>query len=261
MRKTRAPVGALLCLLSGAVCLVAGCGDDDCPTCPDADAPPLYAIGMASVSGDYGLDVHIDVYDVAGSGDCIDEAHADDLMLCVKTIPYAAAEDGHQVVSQIGSELCPSGVIPEFHPEATTVFTFTCGESVHTAELHLLDRDDDVPGNLAASVDPVTSELSMSWDAVAGAEWYSVRIRSQMSWLWYFSWDYLSVPSPTATLILPYGFEDTGYAEIYVAAGTGPMPDDGGREANIAGDVMTGTIYSMSDENYLNLSINPAPAR
>jgi len=63
----------------------------------------------------------------------VETAFADDYQLCVRDVPYEAAEDGHQLVRTFGGEYCPSGVLPFFDATDTTTFTFYCDGEVHQA--------------------------------------------------------------------------------------------------------------------------------
>jgi hypothetical protein len=81
--------------------------------------------------------------------------------------------------NRLGGEYCPTGVIPEFSATATTIFEFYCEGTSHSAELHLLDPDNDMPRNLTAIADPASATLDIAWDPVGEAEWYSLKVRSK----------------------------------------------------------------------------------
>ena len=89
----------------------ASCSDDDCPECPTPDAgPSLYALGTMAMDGIY-FNTYIEVFDVTSAGTDIDSVLVDEEFghCCVRDYHQITAQDGRQVVANLGSETCPSG--------------------------------------------------------------------------------------------------------------------------------------------------------
>jgi hypothetical protein len=246
-------------ILAALVLTVTNCGDDECPICPKKPASPaLYAIGSAGVDG-IRFEAQIDVYDVNGTGDKVESAYVDGdhSWWCIRDIPHTVANDGRQIIASLGSPTCPSGLIMEFYPGETTEFTLFCRGVAHTARLHLLDVAGSMPGNLQASADDTSDQVQISWDAVADAEWYAVRMRSKFTAGLAYTWSYYCLDSTSVVAPLPFPYQVTRDVQIYVAAGSGPMPTNEGPTNNISGDYITGAIYSVSNDAYVQLLLNP----
>ncbi|MBE0567374.1 MAG: hypothetical protein IH621_15555 [Krumholzibacteria bacterium] len=237
--------------------VLAGCGEDECPTCPEPPSSPLlYATGTVAVDDEV-LKAFIEFYDINGTGDRVDSTFVDGEFgyLCFTEEPGTVAGDGRQLISHIGSDLCPSDVLFEYYPGETTELTFFCRGVEHSMRLHLLDETASRPANLQATPDEATGTVQISWNPVPGAEWYALRMRTSTDRAGPWMWDYFSVDSTSldAPLPIPYGMID--YLDIYVAAGTGPETVEGRPVSNISGRYITGTIYSTSHEAYRNVPI------
>lgn len=234
------------------------CGDDciECP--PETTAPSLYALGEISVDAPYDVEVSIDVRNVAGNDDEVATAYLDGEQLCVKTLPQIAAEDGRQIIRWVGQdEWCPSGVIAEFTATDTTTLTLYCDGVAHTASLHLLDDAGDMPEILTVAA-YTGGTLYVGWTEVPGAEWYSVRIRSDINLTWYYTWEFHCVDSTSIILPMQFDYEDTEELRVYVAAGCGPKATAAGFEHNLSGPSIFGSIYSVSDSDYRYMLLNPS---
>lgn len=237
--------------------LTAGCGDENCPVRPPAnEAPELYVIGEASVQGDW-LRALIDVYNTAGTDMKVDSASGDGQWLCIKEIPHSVSDDGHQLLTWFGMDACPSGVLPPFFPEDTTEFAIYCRGVPHYARLPLLDYENSMPRNLHAEADSALSEVQVDWSPVSGADWYSLKVGYSAIIASIYAWEYFCVDTTKVTLPLWIPHPYMRDVKFYVAAGTGPMPGDSGREGNISGDHISGDIYSLSSEAYFYLPIHP----
>jgi hypothetical protein len=254
-------ITAIAVILMMTVCY-SGCSDEvSCQLCPPPpSAPELFVIGSASFDGPYTLTVAFDVFNTAGTARRVESAVADDQPLCVRDVPYSTSGDGHQLVRTLGGEYCPTGVILEFSATDTTSFGFYCDSELHSAELHLLDPDDDVPRNLTATADPASATLDISWDPVGDAEWYSLKVRSKFNFSGPWAWDFYVVDSTSITVPLPIPYAQLLDARIYVAACTGARPDAAGNEHNVHGPYMTGNVCSVSNEAYFYLELTPLSA-
>lgn len=254
------PSGILTAVLIILVVTASGCGEDSCPSCPEKTvSPALYAIGSVATDGNL-LEAYIEVYDINGTGDGVDSAYVDGdkPLLCIKDIAHTVANDGLQIISNLGSAWCPSGLLIPYYPDETTEFTLYCRREAHRASLHLLDVEGSRPGNVEASADEPTNLVHISWDAVADAEWYAVKMRSKFTSGPYYQWDYYCVQSTSVDAPLPFTYQMTLDVQIYVAAGTGPMPTDEGPSNNISGDHIAGTLYSVSSDVHVSLVLNPS---
>jgi len=146
----------------------------------------------------------------------------------------------------------------EYYPGETTELTLYCRREAHRASLHLLDVEGSRPGNVEASADEPTDMVHISWDAVADAEWYAVKMRSKFTGGPYYQWDYYCLQSTSVDLPLPFPYVMTLDVQIYVAAGTGPMPTNERPSNNISGDHIAGTLYSISNDVHVSLVLDPA---
>ncbi len=252
--------GIMTAVLAFLVLAASSCGEDSCPSCPEQTASPaLYAIGSVATDGNL-FKAYIEVYDVNGTGDGVDSAFVDgnSSYWCIKDIAHTVAGDGRQIISNMSSAWCPSGLIIPYYPGETTELTLYCRREAHRASLHLLDVAGSRPGNVEASADEPANMVHISWDAVADAEWYAVKMRSQFTSGPYNQWDYYCVQSTSVDAPLPFSYQMTLDVQIYVAAGTGPMPTNERPANNISGDHIAGTLYSVSNDVHLSLVLNPA---
>ena len=252
--------GIMTAVLAFLVLAASSCGEDSCPGCPEKTASPaLYAIGSVATDGDR-FKAYIEVYDINGTGDGVDSAFVDgnEAYWCIRDIAHTVAGDGRQIISEIGSAWCPSGLLLPYYPGETTELTLYCRREAHRASLHLLDVAGSRPGNVEASVDEPTDLVHISWDAVADAEWYAVKMRSKSTMGPYYQWDYYCVQSTSVDAPLPFSYMMTLDVQIYVASGTGPMPTDERRVSNISGDHIAGSLYSVSSDVHVSLVLNPA---
>jgi len=258
MKRSITAIAGILTLM---ICY-SGCSDEEsCQLCPPPTSDPeLFVIGTASFDAPYTLNVAIDVFNTAGTARRVETAFADDLQLCVRDVPYSTTGDGHQLVRTLGGEYCPSGAIPGFSATDTTSFEFYCDGELHSAELHLLDPDNDMPRNLTAIADPASATLDIAWDPVGEAEWYSLKLRSKYNFAGPWDWDFYVVDSTSVTVPLPLPYEKILDARIYVAACTGARPDATISEHNVHGPYMTGSVYSVSNEAYFYLELTPLSA-
>lgn len=252
--------GVLLAGILIAALLAIHCGDEcvECP--PPATGPSLYALGEISVDPPYNVAVSIDVRNVAGNDDKVESAFLDGEQLCIRTLPEIAAGDGRQIIRWVGQdEWCPSGVIMPFTATDTTTLTLNCNGAAHTTYLHLLDDDGDMPEILTVAA-YTGGTLYVGWSEVPGAEWYSVRVRSDLNITWYYSWEFHCVDTTSIILPMQYDYEDTEEIRVYVAAGCGPIATESGFEHNLSGPHIIGSIYSVSNSDYHYMSINPLAA-
>lgn len=244
---------------AAALLATAGCGEDECPTCPAPPTHPLlYATGTVAVEG-YLLKAFIEIYDINGTGDRVDSAFVDGLFwyLCITEEPGTVAGDGRQLISYLGSDLCPSDLLLEFFPGYTTELTFFCRGVEHRTLIHLLDETASRPANLQATPAEATDTVHISWNPVTGAEWYAIRMRTKYNFAGPWTWDFFSVDSTSIDAPLPVSYNMIAYLDIYVAAGTGPEPVEGRPASNISGPHITGTIYSVSNEAFINVPLVP----
>jgi len=241
------------------VLTAANCGDDDCPSCPaEPVSPGLYAIGKVAIDDDL-LSAYIDIYDVNGTGDKVDSASVDGEFehWCITDYAHTVANDGRQVIASYGTPPCLSGAVWPINLGETSEITLYCRRVAHRVQLHLLDVDGSRPGNLQANVDEPSNRYQLSWNAVADAEWYAVKMRYKFISGPGYKWDYFCLDSTRVDepLLIPYqGLYDL---RIYVAAGIGPMPTREHPTNNISGDHITGSIYSVSSDAYAELILNP----
>ena len=127
----------------------------------------------------------------------------------------------------------------------------------HEVRLHLLDGEGDRPQNLTATADPATDTYTVTWDPVADAEWYTVKIRSKYNFPGPYQWDFAVVDTTVALRPIPIGHAQILDANIYVAAGCGARPDATGRAFNLAGTYLAGNIYSVTDDVHFYLPVTP----
>ncbi len=250
----------LTAVLVALVLIVSSCGEDDCTSCPENDSSPaLYAIGSVATDGDH-FKAYIEVYNVIGTGDGVDSVLVDGdfSYCCIRDFAHTVANDGRQIIAHTGGVLCPSSVYMGYYPGETTELTLYCRREAHRASLHLLDVVGSRPGNVEASADEPANMVHISWDAVADAEWYAVKMRSQFISGPPYQWDYYCVQSTSVDAPLPYPYITTIDVQIYVASGTGPMPTKEHPVNNITGDHIAGTLYSLSSDVHISLVLNPA---
>jgi len=250
----------LSAVLAVLVVISSSCGEDDCTSCPENDSSPaLYAIGSVTTDGDR-FKAYIEVYDVSGTGDGVDSVSVDGdfSYCCIRDFAHTVANDGRQIIAQIGGIWCPSGLYIPYYPGETTELTLYCRREAHRASLHLLDIEGSRPGNVKASADETTDMVHISWDAVADAEWYAVKMRSKFNSGGAYLWDYYCVQSTSVDAPLPFPYIMTIDVQIYVASGTGPMPTNEHPTSNISGDHIAGTLYSVSSDVHISLVLDPA---
>lgn len=233
-----------------AIALTICCGgcDDGNQTCPDVEGFELYLIGEAAYTGPAELFVDIDVFDVARSGLEVSEAWADDYQLCVRSVPHSASEDGHQIIRTWSGGDCWSGALPAFTVVDTVQFTFQCGDVAHDVLLPMLSHE-VAPHSLLLTVDETNDTLTASWAPIAQAEWYALRIWSKGNFSGWYGWEYDCVDVPTVTRPLHLSHDLLLEVIVYVAAGTGPRPDDAGPDVNLDGPHIVGALYSLSGES------------
>ena len=245
----------LLCMFSVLLIalFVASCSDDDCPECPaPAAGPSLYALGSLAMEGP-GLDAYIEVFDITSAGTEVDSVLVDGAFghFCVRELHDVTAQDGRQVIAQVGNAICPSGALMEYTPGDTTELAMYCEGLAQTVRLPLLDKDDAQPTGLAVHVDQEAEALNLTWDAVSAAEWYAVKMKGSAVGPHHL-WVYACVDTNAATLALPFGINYTTDVDIYIAAATGPKPTEDGPAQNITGDHMVGAIYSLSRDLHMH---------
>ena len=251
---TRYLVSALI--LFALALITTSCSDDDCAECPAAGpSPTLYAIGTMASDGNR-LDLFVDVFDIAAAGTDIDSALVDGdfTYCCVREQHQVTAQDGRQVIANLGSETCPSGVVTEFTPGDTTELAIYCEGRAHTARLHVLDLDGDQPDGLAVHVNQEAEALDITWNAVPEAEWYAVKMEAFSLSGPYHEWTYACVDTNFVSMALqPFGLGFTREVDLYIAAASGPMPTADHPVQNISGDHIAGTIYSLSSDRHMNI--------
>ncbi len=251
--------GILTSVLAALVLIVSSCGEDDCTSCPENDSSPaLYAIGSLATDGNR-FTAYIEVYNVIGTGDGVDSVSVDGdfWYCCIRDFAHTVANDGRQIIAGLGGVLCPSGVYIGYFPGETTELALYCRNEAHRASLHILDIEGSRPRNVEASADEPANMVHISWDAVADAEWYAVKMRSKFNSGGAYQWDYYCVQSTSVDAPLPYPYIMTIDVQIYVASGTGPMPTKEHPENNISGNHIAGTLYSLSSDVHLSLELNP----
>lgn len=221
--------------------LVAGCGDEDCPTCPPF-AQQLIVSGVASVAN-FGLGLGAYVWDVDGDVPAVDSVkiggHLCELRTTFQGIPMVSARfEG--VAGPLGSG------------DNVSITVYTPSGS-GTATVKLLDGELDKPVGFNYPVDApygtvaVGDSIVVSWSAVANADWYSVsrsyRYDSSGTAAYWSTREWQTDTS----LTIPASMMDyNGYYRFTIGPTTGPRPDQAG---NMSGDVINGTINSNTGES------------
>jgi len=247
---------AIIASLLAIIALASINCSDDSPSIPEDTEPPLYAIGKVGVNGGL-LTADIEIYEVRGYSGRVDSAFVDgeDRFWCLQDIPHAVANDGRQIISNTGSEWCPSVNPPAFSPGDTTLFTLYCRGAAHRASLHLLDAVEARPRNAGVRVDGQVDSTTVTWTEVADAEWYAVRVRFR-STLGESVWYHWCGDSLSTGFQNPYPWAQLYWVTVYVTAATGPMPSAERRPGNMSGEHIRGSLYSVSNDAILSMHIN-----
>ena len=244
---------ACLVLAAALALLTAACEDDETivNTIYDSDSTKVYALGEVILLP-Y-VDFGINLLHVYAESDRVDSVKFADSLCDIEDAGYYA--DATQI-NYIAFYSNPADSLRLGSGDTATIEIFT-DDSVTTVELPLLaSPGDSVVFDLDA-IDTVISlgeSLPVTWESVAGADWYGLMIYNyydSLGSLEYNAW-YVNTTEPSYTFPASNHLHDSDYF-IRIVAVTGPVPESGAE--NVDGPGISGTICCSTRSTELSARV------
>jgi len=234
----------LTCIITLSLVFIAGCGDDDCPTCT---APIDY---LAWTDGYLNLQTYLYsefyVWAYAAQNPFIDSIKVGDSLYHINASYYYHESDPYYYVSYDKND-------DQYESGDTAVITMYGSGRTSTCRLPLLDYDDDETNITVPSTYDTTvsygEDMTVTWNKVDNAEWYGIghetRVDSNGTTLWIYNYSYTY--DTTFTVPDTLRGHPVQYSYIYPLACTGPNPTNS--IGNWQGNLTSGKLYSYASDD------------
>ncbi|MEW6411985.1 MAG: hypothetical protein AB1483_05860 [Candidatus Zixiibacteriota bacterium] len=253
--------GIVIGLVALAMFIAAGCGDDDCPSCP-TNVDTLTVTDTVEVPQEFPAYVsaylQLDPYayfnaDILGNGGA--NPWADSFAVGETVVSYIDASYWwHEAEPYFWIEWEEGGTAPYMYESGDLAAVTIWGNDgmSSTASVVILDYDADASVIMVPSLYDTSvyygNDMEFAWSRVENAEWYGVELnyRVDTSGTGQFRWYNVYTYTYDTTMIV----QDTmmGYpvdrVHIYALPTTGPDPES--YTGNWEGDYATGKLYSIS---------------
>lgn len=253
MRKILILVTCTIFLL---LILLAGCGDDDCPTC---QAPTDY---LAWTDGIFYLQTYLhgdfNIWAYTAQNPFIDSVKVGDSLCGINSSYYHHGSDLYYYCQYNKSD-------DQYVSGDTAVITMYGSGRTSTCRLPLLDYDIDesvitVPSTYDTTV-YYGEDMSVVWNKIDKAEWYGIeyinRLDSNGTSVWTYTYTY--------TYDTTFAISDTVrghpviYSYFYPVPCTGPNPTSA--DGNWQGTLTSGKLYCYADNDACRIYFENYPTR
>jgi hypothetical protein len=237
-----------------------GCGDDDCPACPESITPLGYAIG--SLFLDPGAHITaLHVYPNGAVSPNLDSVKVGDSLVGQQNWTMFAATpfaDAHCAVTF--HETGNSSTYMYDHGDIATIEIWGQGRS-STCQLRILYPMAAIPHitdplNYADTIAPGASD-TVFWNTIEYIDYYAVMIAWEVlsEGGYYYTYDYYY--SPDTSFVISGAMQPPNAIDrfnVYITPFTGPDPQTG--RTNWTGTLLDGVVYSYGIANSTTIVVN-----